>query len=123
VDSTPPKLGKVGFAILLPNDCSPFGANRDKVFMAVSLLCRCSTFSQRLHSMAFTHAGRRVGGDLLAAWPWTQIGPTATFALGAWMGAIALGLLVAWWPWLKPNGVPWPQDPENIERQQESRFE
>jgi hypothetical protein len=41
------------------------------------------------------------------------------------MGAIAFGLLVAWWPWLKPNGVPWPQDPEEVERQrqQESRFE
>lgn len=63
--------------------------------------------------------------NLLAAWLWTQVGPTATFGLGAWMGAIAFGLLVAWWPWLKPNGVPWPQDPEAVEqqRQQESRFE
>jgi MFS family permease len=61
--------------------------------------------------------------NLLAAWLWTQVGPTATFGLGAWMGAIALGLLVAWWPWLKPNGVPWPQDPEEVERRQESRFE
>jgi MFS family permease len=61
--------------------------------------------------------------NLLAAWLWTQVGPTATFGLGAWMGAIAFGLLVAWWPWLKPNGVPWPQDPEAVERQPESRFE
>ena len=36
--------------------------------------------------------------NLLAAWLWTQVGPTATFGLGAWMGAIAFGLLVAWWP-------------------------
>ena len=61
--------------------------------------------------------------NLLAAWLWTQVGPTATFGLGAWMGAIAFGLLVAWWPWLKPNGVPWPRDPEEVERQHESRFE
>jgi MFS family permease len=61
--------------------------------------------------------------NLLAAWLWTQVGPTATFGLGAWMGAIAFALLVAWWPWLKPNGVPWPQDPEEVERQHESRFE
>jgi hypothetical protein len=54
---------------------------------------------------------------------WTQVGPTATFGLGAWMGATAFGLLVDWWPWLKPNGVPWPQDPEEVEHRQESRFE
>jgi hypothetical protein len=48
-----------------------------------------------------------------------------TFGLRAWTGAIAFGLLVAWWPWLKPNGELWPQDPEEVarQRQQASRFE
>jgi MFS family permease len=63
--------------------------------------------------------------NLLGAWLWTQVGPAATFGLGTWTGAVAFGLLLAWWPWLKPNGVPWPQDPEEVEhqRRQESRFE
>lgn len=49
--------------------------------------------------------------NVVAAWLWAQFGPGATFALGAWLGAVALGLLIAWWPWLRPNPVPWPQDP------------
>jgi len=36
------------------------------------------------------------------------------------MGAIAFGLLVAWF---KSNAVQWPQGPEEVERQQELRFE
>lgn len=49
--------------------------------------------------------------NIVAAWLWAQFGPGATFALGAWLGAVSLGLLVAWWPWLRPNPVPWPDDP------------
>jgi len=49
--------------------------------------------------------------NVVAAWLWAQFGPGATFALGAWLGAVALGLLVAWWPWLRPNPIPWPDDP------------
>jgi MFS family permease len=39
--------------------------------------------------------------NLLGAWLWSQWGPGATFALGAWLGAVALGLLIAWRPWLR----------------------
>jgi MFS family permease len=49
--------------------------------------------------------------NIVAAWLWAQFGPGATFALGAWLGAVSLGLLIAWWPWLRPNPIPWPEDP------------
>lgn len=49
--------------------------------------------------------------NVLAAALWSNLGPGVTFGLGAWLGAIAFGLLLAWWPWLRKNGVPWPQDP------------
>jgi MFS family permease len=39
--------------------------------------------------------------NIVGAWLWTQYGPGITFALGAWLGATALGLLLAWWPWLR----------------------
>lgn len=56
--------------------------------------------------------------NVLAAALWSNLGPGVTFALGAWLGAIALGLLLAWWPWLRKNPVPWPQDPAPLERGQ-----
>jgi MFS family permease len=40
--------------------------------------------------------------NLVGAWLWSTLGPGSTFALGAWLGAVALGLLIAWWPWLRP---------------------
>ncbi|HEX9067251.1 MAG TPA: MFS transporter, partial [Ktedonobacterales bacterium] len=49
--------------------------------------------------------------NVLAAALWSNLGPGVTFGLGALLGAIALGLLIAWWPWLRENPVPWPQDP------------
>lgn len=39
--------------------------------------------------------------NIVGAWLWATLGPGSTFALGAWLGAVALGLLVAWWPWLR----------------------
>jgi hypothetical protein len=39
--------------------------------------------------------------NLVAAWAWSQWGPGATFALGAWLGAVTLALLIVWWPWLR----------------------
>jgi hypothetical protein len=30
--------------------------------------------------------------------------------MGAWLGAVALGLLLAWWPWLKRSLTPWRGD-------------
>ena len=39
--------------------------------------------------------------NIAGAWLWSTLGPGSTFALGAWLGAIALGLLLAWWPWLR----------------------
>lgn len=49
--------------------------------------------------------------NVLAAALWSRFGPGVTFGLGAWLGAIALGMLIAWWPWLRHNPVPWPDDP------------
>lgn len=47
--------------------------------------------------------------NLAAAWLWSQFGPGAAFGLGAWLGAVAFGLLCAWWPWLRAkNPAPWP---------------
>jgi len=51
-----------------------------------------------------------VPANLLGAWLWSAWGPQATFALGAWLGAVALGLLVAWWPWLRRRPLAWPAD-------------
>lgn len=39
--------------------------------------------------------------NVVGAWLWGQFGPGATFAMGAWLGAISFGLLLAWWPWLR----------------------
>jgi MFS family permease len=46
--------------------------------------------------------------NILGAWLWAQWGPGATFALGAWLGAVAVGLLIAWWPWLRRTPLSWP---------------
>lgn len=46
--------------------------------------------------------------NVIGAWLWGQFGPGATFAMGAWFGAIAFGLLLAWWPWLRRSPRPWP---------------
>lgn len=48
--------------------------------------------------------------NLVGAWLWQQLGPGATFAMGAWLGAVSLGLLLAWWPWLRRSPRPWPDD-------------
>lgn len=53
--------------------------------------------------------------NIVGAWLWSQFGPGATFALGAWLGAIALGLLCAWWPWLRPQPVPWSENPPSAQ--------
>lgn len=44
--------------------------------------------------------------NLAGAWLWGQFGPGATFAMGAWLGAISFGLLLAWWPWLRRTPRP-----------------
>lgn len=44
--------------------------------------------------------------NIVGAWLWSQFGPGATFGMGAWLGAIAFGLLIAWWPWLRANPRP-----------------
>ncbi|HEX8033676.1 MAG TPA: MFS transporter [Ktedonobacterales bacterium] len=55
--------------------------------------------------------------NVLAAALWSRLGPGVTFGLGAWLGAIALGMLVAWWPWLRQNPIPWPDDPAPPKRE------
>src|SRR5262245_45177957 len=47
--------------------------------------------------------------NILGAWLWTQFGAGATFALGAWLGAVAFCLLILWWPWLRAHPRPWTQ--------------
>jgi MFS family permease len=42
-----------------------------------------------------------IPANLLGGWLWVQWGPIATFGLSAWAGLVALGLLLAWWPWLR----------------------
>jgi MFS family permease len=42
-----------------------------------------------------------IPANLLGGWLWIQWGPIATFGLSAWAGLVALGLLLAWWPWLR----------------------
>jgi len=54
--------------------------------------------------------------NLVGAWLWGQFGPGATFAMGAWLGAISFGLLLAWWPWLRRSPRPWPVDVESRRR-------
>lgn len=39
--------------------------------------------------------------NIAGGWLWSQFGPSATFSVGAWLGAVACGLLIAWWPWLR----------------------
>jgi MFS family permease len=48
--------------------------------------------------------------NIVGAWLWGQFGPGATFAMGAWLGAISFGLLLAWWPWLRRSPRPFPDD-------------
>lgn len=38
--------------------------------------------------------------NVIGGWLWSNFGPSATFALGAWLAFVAAGLLVAWGPWL-----------------------
>jgi MFS family permease len=50
--------------------------------------------------------------NLLGGWLWSTVGPSATFALGAWLALVAAALLVAWSPWLlsqpRPAAAPTP---------------
>jgi MFS family permease len=50
-----------------------------------------------------------VPANVVGGWVWAQWGPGATFGLGAWVGAVALALLIAWWPWLRRDPLPWPE--------------
>jgi MFS family permease len=44
-------------------------------------------------------------GNLIAGWLWSVVGPTATFTYGAWLAAIAVGLTIAWLPWLRTKSA------------------
>jgi MFS family permease len=39
--------------------------------------------------------------SFIGGWLWSEHGPSATFAFGAWTAAITLGLTLAWLPWLR----------------------
>ncbi|HEX8034194.1 MAG TPA: MFS transporter [Ktedonobacterales bacterium] len=43
--------------------------------------------------------------NIAGGWLWSQFGPSATFGLGAWLGVVACGLLIAWWPWLRTEAA------------------
>ncbi len=42
-----------------------------------------------------------IPANLLSGWLWVRWGPTAAFGFSAWAALVALGLLIAWWPWLR----------------------
>lgn len=42
-----------------------------------------------------------IPANLLSGWLWVRWGPTAAFGFSAWAALVALGLLLAWWPWLR----------------------
>jgi MFS family permease len=44
--------------------------------------------------------------NVAGAWLWSRLGPGATFGLGAWLGAVSLSLLFAWWPALRKDLLP-----------------
>jgi MFS family permease len=47
-----------------------------------------------------------VPANVLGGWLWVRWGPVATFGFSAWAAMVALGLLVAWWPWLRAREQP-----------------
>jgi MFS family permease len=44
--------------------------------------------------------------NLLGGWLWSVMGPSATFALGAWLALVSGALLIAWAPWLLREPTP-----------------
>ncbi len=38
--------------------------------------------------------------NVLGGWLWSNFGPSATFGFGAWIGFVAMFLMLAWTPWL-----------------------
>jgi MFS family permease len=42
-----------------------------------------------------------IPANLLSGWLWVRWGPVAAFGFSAWAALVALGLLIAWWPWLR----------------------
>ncbi len=38
--------------------------------------------------------------NVLGGWLWSNFGPSATFGFGAWIGFVAMFLMLAWAPWL-----------------------
>lgn len=46
--------------------------------------------------------------NVIGGWLWSSLGPSATFAFGAWVSGVALALMIAWLPWLR-RGIPAPE--------------
>jgi hypothetical protein len=42
-----------------------------------------------------------IPANVIAGWFWVQGGPSAPFVYGAWVVGLAVGLMVAWIPWLR----------------------
>ncbi len=42
-----------------------------------------------------------IPANILSSWLWVRWGPTAAFGFSTWAALVALGLLLAWWPWLR----------------------
>lgn len=56
-----------------------------------------------------------IPANVLSGWLWVRWGPVATFGFSAWAALVALGLLIAWWPWLRrvqPRSQPQAQSKE-----------
>jgi MFS family permease len=49
--------------------------------------------------------------NVVGGWLWSVAGAPATFVYGAWISGIALALMLAWLPWLRPKPKPKPVVP------------
>ncbi len=56
-----------------------------------------------------------IPANLLSGWLWVRWGPVAAFGFSAWAALVALGLLIAWWPWLRRAQPPAPQPAASVE--------
>jgi len=61
-----------------------------------------------------------IPANLLSGWLWVRWGPVAAFGFSAWAALVALGLLIAWWPWLRRVQPPAAQPATSVEQTQPS---
>ena len=54
---------------------------------------------------------------MLGGWLWSSFGASATFGFGAWIGFVAMFLMLVWTPWLlgKRTDLPTQAGPASIQ--------